>query len=50
MSDSGEAYMPAQRTTEIDAAYFGQDGVEAMQQAAADGIAEACAEEPEAEL
>ncbi len=49
MSESDETYMPAARTTEIDAAYFGADGVAMMQQAAADGIAEACADEPEAE-
>ena len=45
----GEPNMPAVRITEIDADYFGPDGVEMMQQAAAGGIAEACAEEPEAE-
>ena len=46
----GEPYMPATRSTEIDAEFFGPEGVEMMQQAAADGIAEACAGEPEAEL
>ena len=45
-----EPYMPAMRITEIDAGYFGPEGVEAMQQASADGIEEACAEEPGAEL
>ena len=45
----GEPSMPAARITEIDADFFGPDGVEMMQQAAAGGIAEACAEEPEAE-
>ena len=45
----GEPSMPAVRITEIDADYFGPEGVEMMQQAAANGIAEACAEEPEAE-
>ena len=46
----GEPYMPATRITEIDAEFFGPDGAEMMQQAAADGIAEACADEPEAQL
>ena len=41
----GEPSMPAARITEIDADYFGPEGVEMMQQAAANGIAE----EPEAE-
>ena len=50
MSESEEAYMPAARVTEIDTAYFGAEGVQMMQQAAADGITEACADEPEAEL
>ena len=45
-----EPYMPATGITEIDAEFFGPEGVEMMQQAAADGIAEACADEPEAEL
>ena len=45
----GEPSMPAARITEIDAEFFGPDGVEMMQQAAVSGIAEACAEEPEAE-
>ena len=45
----GEPNMPAAWITDIDAEFFGPDGVEMMQQAAAGGIAEACAEEPEAE-
>ena len=44
-----EPSMPAARTTEIDAEFFGPDGVDLMQQAAENGIAEACANEPEAE-
>ncbi len=44
-----EPSMPAARITEIDAEFFGQEGAEMMQQAAANGIAEACADEPEAE-
>jgi len=42
----GEPSMPAARTTEIDAEYFGPEGVALLQQAAANGIAEACADEP----
>ena len=45
----GEPSMPAARITEIDADYFGPEGAEMIQQATANGIAEACAEEPEAE-
>ena len=47
--DNGRASMPAARITEIDAEFFGQEGAEMMQQAAANGIAEAFAGEPEAE-
>jgi hypothetical protein len=42
----GEPSMPAARTTEIDAEFFGAEGIDLMQQAAANGIAEACADEP----
>ena len=42
----GEPNMAATRTTEIDAEFFGPEGAEMMQQAAANGIAEACADEP----
>ena len=42
----GEPSMPAARIAEIDAEFFGPEGVDLMQQAAANGIAEACADEP----
>ena len=43
-------YLPGTRITEIDAEYSGPEGVQMMRQAAAAGIAEACADEPEADL
>ena len=46
----GEPSMPAARITEIDAEFFGPEGVDLMQQAAANGIAEECAGEPEADM
>ena len=40
-----EPSMPAARITEIDTEFFGPEGTQMMQQAA-NGIAEACADEP----
>ena len=46
----GEPQMAAARITEMDAEYFGPEGTALMQQTAANGVAEACADEPEADL